>query len=73
MGLTVFKNGSLARTLYKVVTGASTPQLMMVGATDINLAVGDYVDVRVTQSSGGAVVLSSTAAENNISIHRLVS
>jgi hypothetical protein len=46
---------------------------MMVGATDINLAVGDYVDVRVTQSSGGAVVLSSTAAENNISIHRLVS
>lgn len=71
--LQLYKNGSLARTLFKVVTGANTPQMMMHGATDISLAAADYLDIRVTQSSGAPVVLSSTAAENAISIHRLIS
>lgn len=70
--LQLYKNGSLARTLFKVVTGANTPQMMMHGATTIFLAAADYLDVRVTQSSGAPVVLSSTAAENSISIHRVV-
>jgi len=70
--LQLFKNGSLWRTLFKVVTGTNTPQTMMTGSTNINLAAADYVDVRVTQSSGSPVVLSSTAAENAISIHRII-
>lgn len=73
MFLQVFKNGSVVRTIAKVVTGTNTPQQMLHGATTLSLAAGDFIDVRVAQASGGAVVLTSAALENWVSIHRVVS
>lgn len=73
MRLDLFKNGSLWRTLDRVVGGTNTPQLMLKGSTDIQLNATDFIDIRIQQNSGGAVVLTSTAAENAVAIHRLVS
>lgn len=37
----------------------------------LNLAPGDVIDIRATQTSGGAVALSATAARNYLAIKRL--
>jgi hypothetical protein len=71
--LLLYKNGSAVRTLWRS-SGAVPSTTMIRGQTTINLAAGDYVDVRLTQSSGGSVSITSTnVQENYISIHRQVS
>ena len=42
------------------------------GSTDIYLAVGSYVDVRLSQESGGTRALNTSAGHNWISIHSIL-
>lgn len=64
--LALYKNGSLWRVLCQSA-GAVPAGQSFVGATEINLAAADFIDVRFSQSSGSTVTL---AAGNAISIGR---
>lgn len=69
--LSIFKNGvEFSRTPYVVTSGVS--QLWGTSITDtVPMVVGDYLDVRVYQSSGASQTLIANAAINTISIKRL--
>ncbi|GAC1590956.1 MAG: hypothetical protein NVS3B25_09930 [Hymenobacter sp.] len=66
----LFKNGSAVRTLLKS-TGTVPAGQSIAGNTIIALAAGDYIDIRLTQSSGGTVTTTTSALENYISLTRL--
>lgn len=69
--LQLFKNGSAVRTLWRSA-GAIPSTTMLSGHTLIDLAAADFIDVRLSQASGGSVSLTASALENYISIHRQV-
>lgn len=68
----LFKNGSLfAFVGNPEAPTASTARMESVGATVVDLAAGDYIDIRLTQDSGGAVTMAPDATTNHVSIHRI--
>lgn len=70
--LDLFKDGALyARLDFRTVEVSATSIHGLSGGADVNLVAGSYIDVRVTQSSGGNVSLDSTSGYNTISIHRI--
>jgi hypothetical protein len=69
--LNVYKNGVSYALLGCNYSSASVNGVS--GSVLISLAAADYIDVRVHQVSGGAEALSSVAADNNISITRVLS
>lgn len=67
--LGIFKNAVQAKLVNRVNPGASdTVQVSGV----LNLVAGDVIDIRILQTSAGAVVLQSTASNNYVAIKRLV-
>lgn len=70
--LDLYVNGALARRLWKS-GGAVLTNTMIAGETEIYLSGNsDTMDIRFTQSSGGSIALTTTAAENYVSITRFV-
>jgi len=68
----VYKNGVETARLFRVeVQTSGTYALTAQGATVINMAVGDYIDIRLYQNAGGAVALASSEETNWMSIHRI--
>lgn len=43
----------------------------LAGSSDIQLLAGDFIDIRLTQTSGGAIALDPQAKLNHVSIHRI--
>lgn len=71
--LSLYKNGSLYSHLdRKDSYGSASSVFMRLGGADlIALAIGDYIDVRAEQNTGGAIALFNQAEFNYINIHRL--
>lgn len=73
--LTIFlyKNGSkvsrLGRTIVQATPAGSIP-VSVVGADDIYLNAGDYIDVRARHNNGASINLNGTAEDNFVAISR---
>jgi hypothetical protein len=69
----LYKNGSsyqlLAYELYSSSPAASTPTQS--GSTTVSLNAGDYISIVVTQTSGGAVALQSSASQTYLAVERI--
>jgi len=68
----LWKNGSKYSVLewrhaYSITVGQAQ-YIMLSGNDVIYLQVGDYIDIRVYQGSGGSLALASDAANNRVSI-----
>lgn len=72
MELSLNKNGSPDTKLATMAVQAGTQSVSLSGSTLISLAAGDYIDVRVLQTSGGSRSLVPDAKYNHIDIVRLV-
>lgn len=68
----LFKNGVLYRRLdyWECQTAGITIAVGLSGSTDVELEVGDYIDIRAFQVSGSALTLSSNSGVNHVSIKR---
>lgn len=75
VALSVFKNGSEAARIYQHdgTTSAIAGEITLSGATLIpNLAAGDYLDIRLFQSTGGASRNTvATTEKNRVTIQRV--
>lgn len=71
--LELYKNGSVVATgpYLNLTTTASVGSVGNNINTEVYLNAGDYIDIRITQSSGGAKSLDAAANENRISIYRI--
>jgi hypothetical protein len=72
--LQLWKNGAIESTLGGKEAEASPAaqiNVYMSGSTLVEMAVGDYIDLRVYQSTGSARNLISDADYNNVSIHKI--
>jgi hypothetical protein len=68
----LYKNGSKVESAEIQPANASGGLLFTVYlVTDIDLAIDDYIDIRVEQNSGGALALSTSAGFNVVSISEL--
>lgn len=67
--LYLYKNGALFRFLdfiYAPFTGAQI--MLMQGSCTVELASGDYIDIRIVQNSGSAITMDTTAGINTVEI-----
>ncbi len=65
----LYKNNALYALLYATENnGAASHTVALQGDDVIHLALGDYIDVRLTQASGSARTLVATTENNHISI-----
>jgi hypothetical protein len=70
--LYLYKNGSFYSTLQmKQVDATFTGRQGLSGSDEIELQVGDYIDVRTSHSESSARSLTTTAGDNRISIIRV--
>ncbi len=71
--LMIYKNGVLWSVIaYKDNFGGATAQFMQLHGGDlVDLLVGDSINVRVFQSTGGALALHTDATYNYVSIARV--
>ena len=69
--LKVYKNGTQYCVLQRTPTQALTGYFGGAGSTDIEIAAGDYIDIRVYHNQGAAVNLYNNAIYNYFSVHRL--
>ncbi len=68
--LELHKNDSLyARLAMDSNISANTPVTVM-GATLVELAAGDKVDIRVYQNSGGTLTISGATGHTHVSLHK---
>lgn len=71
--LNLYLNGAANVILCRyepLVTGVDH-YAFLAGSTDIELADGDEIDIRVQQLSGGALALFNSGGFNHVSIHRV--
>lgn len=64
----LFKNGVAGPVLYRQL---SSIQISNMGCCEISLLAGDYVDIRLNNSSGGSITLNANADENRITLRRM--
>lgn len=71
--IALYKNGALYRYLHRRDSygSASAVFMMLSGMTTVQLAVGDYIDVRAFQNSGAALTLLNDATFNYVDIWKL--
>jgi len=70
--LFLYKNGALYSVLRrKTMEGAVTLYNNIHGSDTISLAAGDYIDIRTSQNTGGAVALHTDGLNNHVSIYRI--
>lgn len=70
--LQIYKNGSAgARLVERFLNGSGTLTISVTGTEIINLAAGDYIDIRITQNSGGNVTIDSDGDRCHVAIARL--
>ena len=70
--LEIRKGGTFySRLDFRTVEVTATSIHGLSGSNTVSLLAGEYVDVRVTQTSGGDVLLNSTTGLNNIAIERI--
>lgn len=68
----LFKNGSGDATMLRWYSAAAiTAYNHTIGAMDINLSAGDYIDIRVLHNQGASVDLHNDAQFNVLSVHRV--
>ncbi len=70
----LFKNGSeVSRIDYNSDhdTSATTNAISAQGSDIVQLAAGDFIDVRIVQNSGAALSLLSSASDNYITVERI--
>jgi hypothetical protein len=67
--LMIYKNSSLFREF--LLPGSVNLTAMSIYANSISLLMGETIDIRVSQSSGGALTLNTSAQENTFSIVRV--
>lgn len=66
--LLLYKNGALYSVLARVdsINSAATAQFMMLwGSDDVSLVAGDYIDIRLSQTSGAGAGFLSLHADAN--------
>ena len=69
--LFLYKNGVLNRGLFHrsdIVSGGASIYVLLTGNFSIYLATGDYIDIRMKQTSGGQLALYNSATWNWISL-----
>lgn len=72
MEILLYKNGSLYKNLcYAVQTAAHALEVSCSGSIDISLVAGDYIDIRVKQTSGGSISLSAAGSYVWYSVKRI--
>jgi hypothetical protein len=72
--LMIYKNGAQFRILDRfdsMASATAAQYLHLGGGALIDLAAGEYLDIRVLQVSGGALPLIAAAVYNYVSIHRI--
>ena len=68
----IYKGGARYSTLYRsTAESATTLNKELTGSDVVNLAVGEYLDIRVFQNSGGALTLQADGFYNHVSIYRI--
>jgi hypothetical protein len=68
--LQLYKNNSVYSNLHRDTSQSSTDRYVMaLGVDCISLSATDYIDVRITQVSGGSLNLLNNAQYNNICIN----
>lgn len=76
--LRLYKNGSFDSMLdyrpAKDFVDGTNGVILVGGSTDINLVVGDYIDIRIYQNNtpGNAISLAASGEYNHVSIHRVL-
>lgn len=72
ISLRLHKNGIVAKLLAaKEDESATNHRVSLSGTSAVTLAAGDYVDIRINQSSGGSLALITTSQNNHVAIARL--
>ena len=72
LGLYIFKGGVQYSTIYYDEAGSATTRYRQAPGSDaVNLADGEYIDIRVVQVSGGALALHNVATRNHVAISRI--
>jgi len=70
--LFLYKNNALYSVLRrKTLEGAITFYNNVHGSDTVSLAVGDYIDIRTSQNTGGAVALHTDGLNNHVAISRI--
>lgn len=69
----IYKNGTeYAKGDYNVADAATTRQRSSYVSCEMDVAVGDTVDIRIIHNQGGAVLLDTAPTANFIEIQRIV-
>ncbi len=70
--LMLYKNGTKYSDLGNTISQTTHSTFVAVGGSDvIDLNVGDYIDVRVSQNSGASLALNANVQNNNVAIDRI--
>ena len=68
----IYKGGARYSTLYRsTAESATTLNKELTGSDVVSLAVGEYLDIRVFQNSGGALTLQADGLYNHVAISRI--
>lgn len=71
VALNLFHGGNWHSTLGVSITPAAAVAQYIGGSTLVQLAAGDYIDVRVYQACGGNRNIGTTGQDNHVSIHQV--
>lgn len=71
VALDLYKNGSQVATIARAQkAGTTSTPYQLFGSTDVSLAAGDYIDIRLVNSSGNTRTLATNANNNWVAISR---
>ncbi len=67
----IYKNGSLYSAIVNYSQAAHTTYMQQNFSDLVSLVAGDYIDVRITQISGGTIAIQASENYTHIAIHRI--
>jgi len=69
----IYKNSSLFKSLYKYFFSATNNTgWYLQGSSTVYLEIGDFIDIRMLQESGGNIYTSTSTTDNYLQITRLI-